>query len=149
MTINIAKSITPILGQAQVLSIAFNNQIIPGTIISTEFVASDGNVYRFTDYNPNNNTFKRVGEITNYTIQNTTNTLYLEQIQAGSQSYTSIGSVNYATGEIDITTITIVDFLNNTGIIFETSAVEDNVYGIKNDVIELDVANAVVNVVSV
>ena len=45
LTINIAKSITPILGQAQVLSIAFNNQIIPGTIISTEFVASDGNVY--------------------------------------------------------------------------------------------------------
>ena len=146
---NVAKYITPELNKTTSLSLTFNNQIAPGTILSSEFIASDGNVYRFTDYNPNVNTFKRVGEITNYQVENTSNALYLEQVLAGTQSYSTIGTVNYDSGQIDITSIAIVDFLGTSGIVFETTTVEDNVYGIKNDVIELDIANATVNVVSV
>lgn len=149
LNINIAKVLTPTLGQSQTLSVIFNNQLTPGTIVSSDFLASDGNAYRFTDYNPNNNTFKRIGDITSYTIENTTNIIYLQQIQAGIQSFKVAGTIDYTTGSIDLATVNIVDFLGAGGVVFEAAAVQDNIYGIKNDVIKLDAAAAIINVVSV
>ena len=107
-----------------------------------------GNVYRFTDYNPNVPSFQRTGAITSFMVENTNKVIYLEQILAGVQNYFVAGTVNYITGQLDITTLTVSDFLGSAGIEFFTAIQADDIVGTKNDIIELDIASSEITVVS-
>jgi hypothetical protein len=144
----VKKIIAPQINKAQSISFSFNNELVPGTIVSSQFLRNDGYVYRLTDYNPNVSSFQRTGSITSYTVQNTTKVMYLQQILAGVENYFPTGSIDYTTGQIDITTLTVADFLGNAGIEFYSAIQADDIVGIKNDLIELDIANAQVTVVS-
>jgi hypothetical protein len=146
----IKKSKSPDLNISQPVSIVFNNRIIPGTITSSQFVTSDGNTYIFTDYNPDNNTFVRTGSLNSYTVTNSNKVLYLQLITStNTKSFTEVGTINYETGEINIQSLTYASFLDNSGIEFTTTTVEDDIDSIKNDLIELDMQNIEVQVISV
>jgi hypothetical protein len=123
---------------------------MPGTLLSSQFLLSDGNTYRLTDYNPENDTFVRTGSQTSYNVTNTKNTVYLKQITATNvQNYLDIGTINYDTGKISINALTIFSFLGNPGVEFRSSTKSEDVYGIKNDSIEIDINNVNITVVSV
>jgi hypothetical protein len=148
---NTIKKITnPVLNVKTPISFTFNNEITPGTLISSEFLLSDGNTYVFTDYNPNNNTFVRTGSQTSYTVINTTRNIYIKQITAANiQNYSIIGEIDYDKGIINIGGIVINDFLGNAGIEFYAQPKSEDIYAIKNDLIEIDINNINVSVVSV
>jgi hypothetical protein len=146
----IKKIITPATNVSQPFTLSFNNALMPGTLLSSQFLLSDGNTYRLTDYNPENDTFVRTGSQTTYNVTNTKNTVYLRQITATNiQNYIEIGAVNYDTGKISINALTIFSFLGNPGIEFRSSTKAEDVYGIKNDSIEIDINNVNITVVSV
>jgi len=146
----IKKIITPATNVSQPFTLSFNNALMPGTLLSSQFLLSDGNTYRLTDYNPENDTFVRTGSQTSYNVTNTKNTVYLRQITATNvQNYLDIGTINYDTGKISINALTIFSFLGNPGIEFRSSTKSEDVYGIKNDSIEIDINNVNITVVSV
>ena len=131
------------------ISLSFNNVILPGTLISSQFLLNDGNIYVFTDYNPNKNTFVRSGSQSTYNIINTNKVIYLKQITAGNiQNYTEVGTLDYDTGSVQIKTLTVSNFLSDVGIVFYASPKYEDLYAIKNDLIEIDIDNVNVSVVS-
>jgi hypothetical protein len=143
------KIVTPTLNISQPISTAFNNVIIPGTVLSSQFLLSDGNTYVLTDYNPNNNTFIRSGSQTSYNVVNTAKTIYLQQITASNvQNFTTAGTVDYTTGSLDIKSLNVVDFLGSTGIVFYAQPQYEDLYAIKNDLIEIDFNNISISAVS-
>ena len=148
---NTIKKITnPVLNVKTPVSFTFNNEITPGTLISSEFLLSDGNTYVFTDYNPNNNTFVRTGSQTSYTVINTTRNIYIKQITAANiQNYSIIGEIYYDKGIVNIGGVVINDFLDNAGIEFYAQPKLEDIYAIKNDLIDIDINNINISVVSV
>jgi hypothetical protein len=147
---NLVKKIaSPSLNHNFPISFLFNNQLVPGTILSSQFLLSDGNTYVITDYNPNNNTFVRTGSQSNYNIINTNKVVYLKQITStNNQNYIEAGVINYDTGSISIKSITVVDFLGSPGIICTGATKLEDIYAIKNDLIEFDLDNINISVVS-
>lgn len=127
-------------------TIQFRNEIVPGTLTSSSFIAN-GRRYQYTDYNPNNNTFT-VTQIDNKAvINNTTNIVYLKDITlAGSVSYVTSGTVDYKTGSIAINAIIPTSFEGNEGIDFIARPVFENVTSSQNDVITIDSNNININV---
>jgi len=148
---NLLKKITTTtLNINQPISTVFNNTLVPGTIVSSQFLLNDANIYVFTDYNPNKNTFVRTGSQTTYTVTNTNKVIYLKQITASNiQNYTEVGTIDYDTGVIEIKTLTVADFLDSSGIVFYASPLYEDLYATKNDLIEFDLDNLTVSVVSV
>ena len=148
---NLIKKISnPVLNYSNPISFAFNNVLAPGTLTSSQFLLSDGNTYVFTDYNPNNDTFIRSGPTSVYDVVNTNKVVYLRQITSTNvQNYTTVGSIDYDKGSVQIKTLTVVDFLGGAGIEFFASPKYEDLYGIKNDLIEIDIDNTNVTVVSV
>lgn len=147
------KQLLPDLDQSITLtssfSTSFNNGIVPGTITGSSFLMSDGNTYQLTDYNPNNDTFIRTSGLTSYEVTNSTPNIYLKQITTNNtESYNIIGSVDYETGNIDINSITVVDFLNSPGILVYAKPTNVDVIAKYNNVIELDIPNLSIAVVS-
>lgn len=146
----IKKNISPDLNISQPVSVVFNNKIIPGTITSSQFVTSDGNTNIFTDYNPDNNTFVRSGSMNTFNVTNSNKVIYLQLITStNTKSFTEVGTINYETGEINIRSLTYASFLDNSGIEFTTTTVEDDIDAIKNDLIEIDMQNIDVQVTSI
>jgi hypothetical protein len=147
---NLLKKISNILLNVNTpISLSFNNVILPGTLISSQFLLNDGNIYVFTDYNPNKNTFVRSGSQSTYNIINTNKVIYLKQITAGNiQNYTEVGTLDYDTGSVQIKTLTVSNFLSDVGIVFYASPKYEDLYAIKNDLIEIDIDNVNVSVVS-
>ena len=148
---NLLKKITnPKLNVSSPITLSFNNELTPGTLISSEFLLNDGNVYVITDYNPNNNTFTRTGLQSSYTIVNTNKVLYIKQISAANiQNYTEVGAIDYDKGDIQIKSLTIIDYLGGAGVEFFASPKLEDIYGKKNDLLEIDIKNVNITVVSV
>jgi len=143
------KTITPTLNVSQPISVSFNNVIVPGTILSSQFLLSDGNTYVLTDYNPNVNSFQRTGSQTNYNVVNTNQVIYLQQITSTNvQNFTVVGTVNYTTGNIAVKSLIVSDFLGGAGIVFYGLPQYEDLYAIKNDLIEIDFNNISISAVS-
>jgi len=148
---NIIKKIaSPTLNINSPVSTAFNNVIVPGTLISSEFLLNDGNTYILTDYNPNKNTFVRTGSNSTYDISNTNKVIYLKQITASNiQNYTEVGTIDYDNGSIiSVKSLIISNFLGEVGISFYASPKYEDLHALKNDLIEIDIDNVSVSVVS-
>jgi hypothetical protein len=150
ITTQIYKVLNPTLGMTVSLSTTFNNELMPGTIASSEFLLSDGNTYMITDYNPNNDTFSRVATSTGFGVYNSNPVLYLKQVTTNNtQNYLNGGTINYATGTLSLKNLTVIDFLGSTGIEVYTTILPDDVVGKYNDVVEIDIGQTVINVMSV
>jgi hypothetical protein len=151
MNIIAKKTTSPALGVAGPFSVTFNNALIPGTITSSQFVANDGKLYAFTDYNPNISSIIRTGDLNTYTVSSTNNILYLKEIipsNPADGNYTIAGSVDYNLGTINVVAISIIDFLSDPGVVFKASPVNDDLSAIKNDLIEIDLASVNISVLS-
>ena len=144
----IKKIETPPLNAKTTINFDFHQAISPGTISSGNFLLSDGLTYSLTDFNPTNVTFTQ--EIFGNTIQvkNSSNVIYLKLNDPTKQTYVPVGTVDYTNGRIAISSITIADFLGSTGIALSTEAVSDDIYGLKNDLIEIDINNISIQVES-
>lgn len=145
--VQIYKTTSPLLNTPQPLSYSFNNELMPGSLYSSNFILGDGSTYQFTDYNPNNNTFTKTNDNTKYSVTNSKPIIYLRQITTSqTENYTQVGVVDYTTGIINIQNLTILDFLNNNGIKMFATTVSDDVYGKLNDIVLFDIGSATVNV---
>lgn len=144
------KQITPPLQKSEAFTLKFNNEIVPGTITSTEFLLDDGKIYILTDFNPNNDTFDKIINDNKLTVINNKPIMYLKQITTtNSQNYRQVGVVDYVNGEISIQNLTVIDYLNGSGIqVFSTTKHVD-ITCVQNDVIEIDLGNVDVTVKSV
>ena len=146
ITTQVYKIAQPALGSTSSISTTFNNQLIPGTIVSSNFLAADGNTYQITDYNPNVNSFSRVGTGSSFEVQNTNPVLYLKLVTTNNTvTYSNIGSVDYTTGTLSINNITVIDFLGATGIQLFATTYYDDIVASYNNVVEIDLASMVVN----
>jgi len=127
------------LDKSAYIAIEFNNKIIPGTVISSEFSAG-GRTYRYTDYNPNNNTLSIVQNANGTSIINSSKNMYLCDITAvGQQTYTIVGTVDYELGHIDLNLITVNSFNGNPGIAFYATPSTENIKAGRNDLLTIDV----------
>ena len=124
----------------------FRNEIVPGTLTSSSFIAN-GRRYQYTDFNPNNNTFNVTQVDNKAVINNTSNIVYLKDITiTGSVSYATSGTIDYKTGTISINAITPTSFEGKDGIDFTVRPVSENVMSSQNDVILIDPDNINVTV---
>jgi hypothetical protein len=127
-------------------TIQFRNEIVPGTLTSSSFIAN-GRRYQYTDFNPNNNTFSVTQVDNKAVINNTTNTIYLKDITlTGSVSYVSAGTIDYKNGSISINAITPTSYEGSAGIDFTARPVSENVTSSQNDVIAIDPDYIIINV---
>lgn len=148
ITTQIYKIVQPALMTTGSITTTFYNRIIPGTVFTSNFLAIDGNTYQITDYNPNVTSFYRSGTDgqTSFDVENSNPILYLKYISVNNtQSYTPIGSVDYATGKISINNITISDFLGSLGIQIYATTYSDDIVASYNNVIQLDIGSMSVN----
>jgi hypothetical protein len=147
---NVIKKIAnPVLNISTPVSASFNNIIVAGTLVSSEFLLNDGNTYILTDYNPNKNTFVRTGFQSTYDVENTNKVVYLKQISAANiQNYTEVGAIDYDSGTVTVKSLTISNFLGQVGITFYASPKYEDLYAVKNDLIEIDIDNIIISVVS-
>jgi hypothetical protein len=144
------KIANPTVGLSQPLTVNFNNRILPGTIMSTSFILDDGNSYQLVDYNPNNNSFTRSDDQTNFTVINTNPVIYLKQVTVNNtQNYLVAGSIDYETGIMSVKNLKVIDFLDNTGIVINATPYGDDIYGTFNDIVEIDLGALNISVVSV
>lgn len=142
------KIVVPNFNVSQAVSVDFhNNEIIPSNIISSQFMIN-GKVYVLTDYNPNNDTFVREGTPNLFYIRNSSKNMYLKEISTQNiQNYTTItNAIDYTKATIDIQNLQINSFLGNAGIEFYCTPYYDDIYALKNDVVEIDVNNLVINI---
>jgi hypothetical protein len=145
-TTQIYKVAQPLLGSSSSISTSFNNKIIPGTVVSSNFLLSDGNTYQITDYNPNISSFFRGTGGNVFDVENSNPVLYLKYISTNNtESYTVVGSVDYNTGKISVANITVIDFLDNTGIQIFATTYYDDIVASYNNVIQIDIGSMVVN----
>lgn len=148
--IQVYKAASPTLNAPRPLSYSFNNELMPGTVYSTNFILADGKTYQLTDYNPNNDTFTRTNDNTKYSVTNSKPIMYLKQITTGSSStYIDVGVIDYSIGSVNIQNLTVLDFLGSNGIKLYASTVSDDVYGKLNDIVLFDIGSATVNVYSI
>lgn len=125
-------------------SVQYRNQIVPGTITSSTFIAN-GRRFQYTDFNPNNNTFQVQQTDNTAQITNTTNILYLKDITIpGTTSYSSAGTIDYIEGIISCNAVTPTSFEDAEGIDFLARPVFENVTSRQNDVITIDPENITV-----
>lgn len=125
-------------------TVQYRNQIVPGTITSSTFIAN-GRRYQYTDFNPNNNTFQVQQTDNTAKVTNTTNILYLKDITIpGTTSYSSAGTINYNEGIISCNAIIPTSFEGAEGIDFLARPVFENVQSSQNDVITVDPENITV-----
>ena len=144
MTMVMKRYVEPIINTEQTLLVNFLNGVVPGTVLSSSFIAN-GQTYIYTDYNPNNNTFIFNQTQTGLTINNTSNLLYLKNISiAGKQTYSIAGTIDYINGVVYTSKITVNDFLNNAGIIFYASSVNENIIVSGNTVLEIDIKSGLI-----
>lgn len=135
VTRQIVKTITPPLNTAYAIKVRFNNEIRPGYLTSSYFV-SGGKEWSITD--------------TVTGITNNGSTLYMLENNPlnVTPNYTTIGSINYTTGALDIASINVTSFLDTAGIEFIATPVNQDVYSRGNDVLEIDTLNYTVDIVS-
>ena len=146
-TLSMYKNVSFTNGYPQTLTILFNNSIVPGTISSSDFTLSDGNVYQVTDFNPLNNTFYGSTANGSFSIVNSSNALYFSQISTNNvQNYLNAGLVDYANGSLYIQSIDVFDFMNPSGLVITATPSAEELYGNKNIILEIDKTQTVINV---
>lgn len=124
----------------------FRNAIVPGSFYTSEF-SSNGRKYQYTDFNPNNNTFQVQQTGNQVQITNNSSAVYLKDITtAGAISYSSAGTIDYATGTISLNSIIFTDFFGKDGVEFFAKPVSEDVIASQNDVIAIDVPSIKVQV---
>ena len=148
--LTIKKVFNTALDQQSFPSIRFRNEIVPGTIESSEFLSS-GRRYQYADYNPNNNTLLARIVDGRTVVINTTNAVYLKDItNPNSVTYTSAGTVDYAAGIVTLNSIRFSSFEGKSGLEVQAKPVSQDVSSKENDVIAIDVQGGIsVNVRSV
>ena len=131
----ITKTTSPPLNVPYALKIRFGNEIRPGYLSSSYFVAS-GKEWSITD--------------TVDGVENNGSTLYLLENNPlnTTPNYSTIGSINYSTGALDIASLTVTDFLDESGIKFTATSVSQDIYSVGNDILEIDTLDYTVEVVS-
>lgn len=149
-SIVVKKIFEPDLYKNVYIDVNYRNSIKPSTFSSSSFV-SNGRIYQFTDYNPNNNTYIFTQSPSGSIIKNTSTVVYLKDITVpGSESYLSWGSIDYNKGVITLNQILISDFNISEGLVFYATPTNQDVKSYNNDILEIDVALGItVNVVAV
>lgn len=143
-TVVMRKDISPELNTDVYIDVNFHNPVTVGSFYTTQFI-SGGNVYVYTDFNPNNNTFT-IKQNTNgtVTINNSSNVVYLKNVTTpGYESYTPVGTIDYASGLIQLAKITISGFVTETSLKFYATPVNQNIYAKENDLMEIDAAEGI------
>jgi hypothetical protein len=144
------KLLVPELNQSISLSTYFRNAIVPGTVYSSYFVLSDGYTYQIVDYNPNNDTFSRTGSYTDYTVVNDSPVLYLKLISTNNtESYTKIGTIDYDTGKISVKNLVVTNFLTSSGIKINATPVDMDIFGKRNNIVQIDTGAININIVKI
>jgi hypothetical protein len=128
------------------ITINFHNELIPGTMDSSEFLLADGLTYSITDYNPFNNTMGRELIGNQYKLINANKVIYLKDVV--NNRYSSAGSIDYSTGIVSLKNVTIVDYLNNSRLTVYASTFNDDIRGILSDVVEIDTGATTISIVS-
>jgi len=123
VTTTIKKIVSPELYLKQPIRLSLNNPISSG-VRSSEFV-SLGKRYVFTD---------------TITDKNVTGTIYMLEVNPAYTSpvYTSIGTVDYSTGEISIGSVVVSGYGGIEGIAFRATPSGQDIYANRNDVIQID-----------
>jgi hypothetical protein len=153
ITLTMMKSVSPAFNTLVYMNIFYHNSILPGSMSSSTFLSGNRSV-KYTDYNPNNNTFSIKQSVTpgnGITLQNTTNNVYLVDLTNPQYSvYTIAGSINYITGMISLNQIIVNDFLSSSGIQFYSLPFAQDVQAYNNDIIQINIASGItINVVGV
>ena len=124
-------------------SISFRNAIIPGTLVSNEFI-SRGRRYQYSDFNPNNNTLVARVIDGKTTVVNTLNTVYIKDItNLAAITYTAAGTVNYDQGTVTLNSIQFDSFGDKSGLEIEAKPVSQDVSSKENDVLVIDVQSGI------
>jgi hypothetical protein len=130
-------------------TVQFRNKIVPGTFYSSEFT-SGGRRYQYTDFNPNNNTFRTIQQGNEVITVNSSTTVYLKDVTVpASITYLTAGTIDYNSGTASLNSITIVDFLGKEGIEFYAKPDSEDVIAKQNDILAIDVESIQVTVRSV
>ena len=135
---SIKKYISPTLYIETAQQVNYHQEILPGTIFSSEFVLADGMTYSLTDYNPFKNTFVQAPNGSNFYVTNSSNILYLKLSDVTQQVYKPAGFIDYNNGVISISSINVVDFLDSPGIAVYCETALDDIFAYNNDLIEFD-----------
>ena len=136
------KDVAPIPYQPITITVDFNNQIVPGSIYSTQFNTGTS-TYIYTDYNPNINSFTiQQNSDGSVNISNSKAVIYLKDVI--NNSYISAGTIDYDNGILSLKTITISETATENYIIkFFASPYHADISSKQNNVLEIDIENGV------
>ena len=149
-TVVMRKDVNPDLNNDVYIDINYRNGIVPGSFSSTTFI-SNGRNYQYTDYNPLNNTFS-VNQISGgkVTVTNSSTNVYLKDVTlTGYESYAVAGTIDYSNGTTSLNQITINGFVNSSSIQFFASPTNQDIMASGNDLIQIDLTNLNITVVSI
>ena len=148
-TARIYKVASPLLDISSSFAVNLGNRIIPGTIESTPFQLTDGNVYQLVDYYPSTKTFERTADLKSYMVTNTRPVVYLKLVTtSGTPTYTDAGVVDYINGIISVNDVAINSFLDAKGIEVRATCMSPDVESKLNTVILIDFARTEVEIVA-
>jgi hypothetical protein len=149
-TIVMRKDVNPEFNTDTYIDVNYRNQILPGSFSSTKFI-SNGRIYQYTDYNPNNNTFS-VTQLSGgkVKVNNASTNMYLTDVTLpGYESYTVAGTIDYTNGSASLNQISINGFYESTSMQFFASPANQDIMASGNDLIQIDLANLDITVVSI
>jgi hypothetical protein len=144
------KDVSPQLNTDTYIDINYQNEIYPGTFSSTTFL-SNGRQYQYTDVNPFNNTIV-VSQLNNGQINviNSSKNVYLKDVTTtGYETYSVGGSIDYANGKIVLNKVSINGFINSSSIRFFAKPNNLDIATRNNDLIQIDLTNLDIMVVSI
>lgn len=125
------KSITPPLNQNYVSSLSFNNAVDSEEVVKSSNFSIAGRTYYIT------NTV--IDPTTNQKLNLLSNTLYKVQVTTNNTLvYEAIGSIDYNTGDISLNALTINSFQGSPGLSFTATALSQDIYSEKNDIIQIN-----------
>jgi hypothetical protein len=131
------------------ISVNFQNQISPGSFSSSVFI-SNGRQYQYTDFNPLNNTIittQSFGGQVNVT--NSSKNIYLKDVTTpGYETYLVAGTIDYFNGTISLNKISISGFVDSSSVQFYATPSLRDIITKNNDLIQIDLANLVIEVTS-
>lgn len=149
-TVTMKKLVNPDLNVGSYITVEYRNAFQPATLVSSTFF-SGGRLYKFTDYNPNINTFSITQGPNGSVVTNSSNVLWLQDVtNAGYTSYSPAGTIDYSKGRVDSNLIMVNDFDGSAGVVFYAVPANQDIKSYSNDVIEVDIAEGVaISVVSI
>jgi hypothetical protein len=128
------------------VTVNFHNELIPGTVYSSEFLLTDGITYSITDYNPFNNTLDRTLIGNQYKVINANKVIYLKDVV--NNKYTIAGSIDYDMGIVALKNVTIADYLTDGMLKVTATTYNDDIRGALSDIVEIDTGATAISIVS-